>query len=161
MASSQYSGRSSGRLRCSSTMRTRQMAGLARMIAASVSKAKAAAGTGHCRRSARISMPSSTAVASTTSGTARGVERSARPESLAVKSLNTDPSSDGESKGWLPTPTSAPTASSSRKNERCRQRTANAASSASTTRPKLRNSSQTPWVYSMLGSIHWPSLSLP
>ncbi len=98
-ASIQYWGRSSSRRRCSSTIRTRQMAGLASTTAASTRPVNRRPQSGHLCCAAAAMAPSKTAVASTTIGTARGVDRRDSPASVRVKSLNSEPSNEGLSKG--------------------------------------------------------------
>ena len=96
-------------------MRIRQIAGLFSTTAISTPTATNAPNLGIRRRKASTDTAASTAMDKATNGTARGVERSARPASLRVNTLNKRPASDGLSKGCAPTPTSAPTPSSNKK----------------------------------------------
>ena len=73
---------------------------------------------GQRRDAAATPAPRNAASARDSSGMARGVERRARPDSVSVNALKSEPYGDGSSRGCDPTETTSPTSATATKKRR-------------------------------------------
>ena len=147
MAASWYEGSAAGCVKLLAMVSPRNSDGLLATTSPATRMAVTRPATWKRDHRAERPLPSSMKSASSTSGVARSVERSARPAVVSVmNALRTPPTAVGFENGKGPTERISPTKSRSRKKARSRQRTNAAATRARTGTAYEVARSQMSWV---------------